>query len=115
MSLGQGGGGYLQKADLPPPYEDEDCLARESSLALKAHREDDDQPRQARAAGSGEGEQQGSRLERHGSLGSLPGAGSALGVSVYTVQFKAVCDVIKVQQQRFMLQGDKINLNPQAS
>ena len=35
-------------------------------------------------------------------------------LSVCTVQFKAVCDAIKAKQQRFMLQGDEINLNPQA-
>ncbi|CAE7831418.1 ODA11 [Symbiodinium sp. CCMP2592] len=34
-------------------------------------------------------------------------------LSVCTVQFKAVCDAIKAKQQRFMLQGDEINLNPQ--
>ncbi|CAK9016337.1 unnamed protein product [Durusdinium trenchii] len=34
-------------------------------------------------------------------------------LSVCTVQFKAVCDAIRAKQQRFMLQGDEINLNPQ--
>ena len=31
-----------------------------------------------------------------------------------TPSVQAVCDAIRAKQQRFMLQGDEINLNPQA-
>ena len=33
-------------------------------------------------------------------------------LSVNTVQFKAVCDAIRMKQKRFVLQGDEINLDP---
>ena len=41
-------------------------------------------------------------------------SGHHFGSSTRTPELQAVCDAIRAKQTRFMLQGDEINLNPQA-